>query len=63
MVLTRPLGTGRMFASSVGSGTRTVLFLERARGKGEMSVGMFFQAYATNRHDYFLQYGERATEK
>lgn len=63
MVLTRPLGTGRMFASSVGSGTRAVLFLERTRGKGEMSVGMFFQADATNRHDSCLEYGERAAEK
>lgn len=31
--------------------------------ESEMSVGMFFQAYATNRHDCFLQYGERAAEK
>lgn len=62
VLVTRPLGTG-MFASSGGRGTGTMSFLERAGGKGKMSVGMFFQAYATNLHDCFLEYGVRAAEK
>lgn len=58
LVLTRPLGTGGMLASSVASETRTMSFPERVEGKGTMSIGMFFQAHATNLHGYFLEHGE-----
>lgn len=58
LVLTRPLGTGGMLASSVALETRIVSFPERVEGKGIMSTGMFLQAHATNLHDYFLEHGE-----
>lgn len=63
LVLTRLLGTGGMLASSVALETKTMSFPERVEGKATMSIGMFFQAHATNLQIIFWNMVRRRAEK